>query len=431
MLIDIQDSNVIFEHDFFQMGTFKGMNCKFIKGKLSYRPTHCDACGIKNQNYMIYKNGTQTSRITLPFLGMYPAYLLLKKQRFMCKACRHSFTAQTSVVKKNCYISRNVNSLIVIKATEARSIKSIARDCSVSSPTVQRVINEAAKGVKPYYQALPEHLSFDEFKYAKGEMAFEYINAMTGDILDILDRRNQFTIKNHFIANYSLADRKDVKSVTIDMNAGYATVIKELFPNAEIIIDRFHLVQLISRSMNKCRIQVMNQLSKSNGEDLKKYRRLKRFWKLLLKNATNISNTEYKYYPLFGQRTEAGIIVEMLTYSPVLKANYEIYQSLLKAMSTKDFDTLKFHLEEPVGSLISGYMRTSLKTLRKHLPYIQNSFIFPYNNGRIEGINNKIKVLNRVAYGYRNFQNYKKRILIHFKFKPVESNLRQPHLVAA
>ncbi|MFD1928313.1 ISL3 family transposase, partial [Sporosarcina siberiensis] len=66
MLIDIQDSNVIFEHDFFQMGTFKGNSCKFIKEKLSFTPTHCDACGIVNQNYTIYKNGTQTSRITLP-----------------------------------------------------------------------------------------------------------------------------------------------------------------------------------------------------------------------------------------------------------------------------------------------------------------------------------------------------------------------------
>ncbi|MFD1928538.1 ISL3 family transposase, partial [Sporosarcina siberiensis] len=344
--------------------------------KLSFTPTHCDACGIVNQNYTIYKNGTQTSRITLPFLGMYPAYLLLKKQRFMCKACQHSFTAQTSVVKKNCYISQNVKSLIVIKASEARSIKSIARDCSVSSSTIQRQINETAKLFKSHHQALPENLSFDEFKYAKGKMAFEYINAMTGDILDILDQRNKLTIKNHFITNYSLADRKCVKTVTIDMNAGYASVIKELFPNAEIIIDRFHLVQLINRSMNKCRIQVMNQLSKSNGEDLKKYRRLKAFWKLLLKNATDISSTEYKYYRLFGQRTESGIIEEMLTYSPVLKANYDLYQSLLKAMRMKDFETLKFHLAESVNPLISGYMRTSLKTLRGHLSYIENSFIY-------------------------------------------------------
>ncbi|PWI21708.1 ISL3 family transposase, partial [Kurthia zopfii] len=44
-------------------------------------------------------------------------------------------------------------------------------------------------------------------------------------------------------------------------------------------------------------------------------------------------------------------------------------------------------------------------------------FLFPYNNGRIEGINNKIKVLNRVAYGYRNFENYRNRIYLHFALK--------------
>lgn len=75
-------------------------------------------------------------------------------------------------------------------------------------------------------------------------------------------------------------------------------------------------------------------------------------------------------------------------------------------------------------------MKTSLKTLRKHLPYIQDSFIYPYNNGRIEGINTKIKVLNRIAYGYWNFMNYKKRILIHFKFKPVKFILRKQNLSA-
>jgi len=83
-----------------------------------------------------------------------------------------------------------------------------------------------------------------------------------------------------------------------------------------------------------------------------------------------ISNTEYKYYSLFGQRTEGGIIEEMLEYSPILKANDVIYQSLLKAMANKDVEALKGHVVEPVNPIISGYMRTSLKTLKKHLPYI-------------------------------------------------------------
>jgi len=145
---------------------------------------------------------------------------------------------------------------------------------------------------------------------------------------------------------------------------------------------------------------------------------LKRYWKLLLKKRSDLSSIEYKYYPLFGQRTGKSIVDEMLDYDSALKANYEIYQELMESMSNKDFEALSSCLTKPVPSAISNYMRTSLKTLRKHLPFIENSFIYPYNNGRMEGNTNKIMVLNRVAYGYRNFRNYRKRILLHFKLKP-------------
>jgi len=52
------------------------------------------------------------------------------------------------------------------------------------------------------------------------------------------------------------------------MNAGYVSVIKEMFPKANIIIEPFHLVQLINRSMNKIRVQVMIALKTSNNEDI-------------------------------------------------------------------------------------------------------------------------------------------------------------------
>ena len=78
-------------------------------------------------------------------------------------------------------------------------------------------------------------------------------------------------------------NRQNVKTVTIDMNPGYVSVIKELLPQANIIIDHFHLVQLINRSMNKCRINIMKKLETDPHDNMKKYRRLKRYWKLLLK----------------------------------------------------------------------------------------------------------------------------------------------------
>src|SRR5699024_8578656 len=85
----------------------------------------------------------------------------------------------------------------------------------------------------------------------------------------------------------------------------------------------------------------MNTFKTSNGEDMKKYRRLKRYWKLLLKNEDELTHLEYKHFPLFGQRTDAGIIQEMLAYHPDLHTNYILYQKLLRSMRNKSFDDLK------------------------------------------------------------------------------------------
>lgn len=417
-VLDIQDENVLFKDQCVEYGHYKGKKCKFIKGTLTYTPTECPKCLEPNINYSLYRNGTQLSRITLPMSGIYPSYLLLKKQRVMCKACGSTCTAKTPMIKKHCFIANTVKAQILVKASDAQSIKTISRDCSVSEATTQRIINEEAKNYKPYYSSLPAHLSFDEFKYANGQLAFEYIDAKTGDILDILPARDGLTVKSHFLSRYSLSDRYKVQTITIDMNASYAGFIPQLFPNARIIIDRFHIVQLINRSMSKTRVMIMNYFNTSNGEDQKKYRRLKRFWKKILKKEANLAYTTYAYYPLFGQRLESAIVSELLGYDSALKANYDLYQALLKAVNDNDYDELKKILTKKQSKEVSSYMNTSLKTLRKHLPYIKNTFSYPYTNGRIEGINNKIKVLSRVAYGYRNFSNYKNRIILHFNMKP-------------
>ncbi|WP_366143856.1 transposase, partial [Fusobacterium sp.] len=67
--------------------------------------------------------------------------------------------------------------------------------------------------------------------------------------------------------------------------------MKELFPNAKISIDRFHLVQLINRSFNKVRIQIMNKHKNQNG---RLYRKLKYYWKLLLKDSGSLNKSKIK-----------------------------------------------------------------------------------------------------------------------------------------
>ncbi|MGO1748440.1 ISL3 family transposase [Alkalibacterium gilvum] len=434
-ILDIQDKHITFLDNCVTIGDFKGKSCKFIDCTLTYHPESCVNCDVPNEKFIVFKNGTQTSRVTYPMAGIYPTYLRIKKQRYLCKNCGKSFTAKTPIVKRNCFISNYINAQILDQSRNVQSVKDIAKDTNVSEATVQRVLTNEGECIRPHYHSLPEHMSFDEFKYASGRMAFEYINVETGDILDILPAKDSRYVTQHFLSRYSLNQRSNVQTITIDMNASYISFIPKLFPNAKVIIDRFHIIQLLNRSMNKTRVAIMNQLNNSNGENQKKYRRLKRYWKKILKKANNISHTSYDYYRLFGQRTEGAIISEMLDYDPKLKATYDLYQSIIAAVEANDYERLCFILNQPCSSDVSTYLKTSLKTLRKHLSAIRNTFIYPYNNGRIEGINNKIKVLNRVAYGYRNFSNYKNRILLHFKLNPNTTQLsykkNEEHVLAA
>ena len=118
--------------------------------------------------------------------------------------------------------------------------------------------------VNPYTYQLPECQLVDEFKGTNdchSKFCFIFSDGETGKIIDILNDRRNFAIKDYFL-RFSLENRRRVKYVVMDMNASYPYAIKEIFPNAEIIIDRFHIIQQLTRALNNKRIQVMKEPKK-------------------------------------------------------------------------------------------------------------------------------------------------------------------------
>ncbi|MCC3167631.1 transposase family protein [Streptococcus sanguinis] len=143
-------------------------------------------------------------------------------------------------------------------------------------------------------------------------------------IIAILDGRTQATIRNHFL-RYSRQVRNSVKIITMDMFSPYYDIARKLFPNAKIVLDRFHIVQHLSRAMNRLRIQIMNQLNKKSH----KYRALKRYWKLIQQDSRKFSHKRF-YRPTFRLHlTNKEILEKLLSYSQELREHYELYQLLL------------------------------------------------------------------------------------------------------
>lgn len=254
------------------MENFKGVYSKIIHAKLSYYPNQCPHCHGK----YIIKWGSKTSNIRLLKILEYNSILRLQKQRFRCKDCGKTFSAETDIVDKNCCISNDVKLAITLKLQKNISEKDIASDFNVSPNTVNRIINSFFKEHLPNKNYLPQALCFDELKATndcKGAMAFIFCNADNGNITDILPNRRLSYLKEYF-SSFSLETCKKVKHIVIDIYKPYMTLINDLFPNAKISLDRFHLVQLINRSFNKTRVKIMNQCK---NKDDRYYNKLKKF----------------------------------------------------------------------------------------------------------------------------------------------------------
>ena len=147
----------------------------------------------------------------------------------------------------------------------------IAESLAVSTSTVIRKLKEFQ--FKTDLNWLPTNMSWDEYSFKKGKMSFIAQDFDSLTILAILDGRTQATIRNHLL-RYSRQVRNRVKVITMDdIFSPYYDIAKKLFPNAKIVLDRFHIVQHLSRAMNRLRVQIMNQFDRKSHE----YRALKRY----------------------------------------------------------------------------------------------------------------------------------------------------------
>lgn len=106
------------------------------------------------------------------------------------------------------------------------------------------------------------------------------------------------------------------------------------------------------------------------------------------------------------------VVERLLSFSPELRAAYEYYQDLIVAISHRSQTLLDRLIKQ---NNLPNVMRRVKRTLAKHRQEIIASFYTWLTNGPIEGTNNKIKIIKRTAYGYRNFFHFRIRILILLK----------------
>lgn len=367
---------------------------------LDYAPGNCNHCQGKQIKYDFQKPSK------IPFLEVagFPSLIRLKKRRFQCKNCRKVTVSETSLVQKNCQISEPLRQKVAQALVNRQALTHIAQDLAISTSTVHRKLKEFT--FKEDFSRLPEILSIDEFSYQKGKLAFIAQDFETKKIITILENRTQITIRNHFF-RYSKEARNSVKVVTVDMSGSYIPMIPKLFPKAKIVIDRFHIVQHMSRALNHTRIQLMTQFDKKSLE----YRALKYYWKSVLKDSRKLSLNSFRSRTFGETLTPKECLTEIFHLVPELKGYYDLYQLLLFHLQEKNADYF-FDLIEEALPHINQTFKTALRTILHHKQHVINAIELPYSNAKLEATNKLIKDIKRDAFGFRNFDNFKKRIFI-------------------
>ena len=406
-LLNIKDENIhiITER---KEKVIKGKNYKIIEGILTYKPECCPCCGIVNESSMdIIKWGFRKNCIIkIPKQGNCLTRLILHKQRFFCKHCNNTFIAETNLVDRNKNISNNTNHQIRLELMEKQSEKDIAKRMDVSVSVIDRILNEISSHTVLRHSTLPKSMNWDEFKATKdtkSKMAFIITDNDNGTLFDINDSRKSRDLEKYF-RRYSKQERNKVKHISIDFYSGYIYLAKKLFKNADISIDRFHIVIQAYNALNSTRV---NLCKKDNYN----YNKLKDYWKLIVKNEKDLSDEKHYSKHFHKDISQKEIVQYLINTSLTLKATYECYQGLINSLKEKNFNKFKA-ITFNQNKNLSPKMRHVLKLYKENINYIENSFKYDINNGIIEGTNNLIKCIKRIAFGYRKYDHFIARIFL-------------------
>ena len=404
ILLNIKDKNINLYENYLEKCKINGITTNIIHAFLTYNVDTCPLC--KHKNCVIKWNWKRNCKVKISKVVNFNTIILLDKQRFKCNNCNHTFIAESSLVDKYCNISNDTKLSIKLDLMNKISEKDIAKNNNVSHNTVNRIIHSISnKKVLP--GVLPTIMNIDEFKATNdtiGKMAFHIVNNRTGKTFDIIESRKSNFLFKYFM-RFPRKQRLAVKFIILDMFEPYYLLLNKIFPISILITDKFHVVALASNALKNTRVKCMKK-------DKKNYNKLKHYWKLIQKFEDDLDKDNKKYSNHFGKEiTDYDIVSYIINTNKELKATYEVYQGILRSIKNKDAN-LFCNIVSSNHESISEYMKTTLKSLNKFSYHIIMSFNYNFNNGIIEGINNLIKCIKRIAFGYKSFYHFKTRILL-------------------
>ena len=346
----------------------------------------CPCCQNKTDKVHDYRNQVIKD---IPAFGK-PTVLILRKRRYICPECGKRFFEKNTWLPRYHRITNRLVGYIIHRLSDVHSFTSVAKDTNLSVSTIIRFFDIVGTPTV----VMPKVLSIDEFKGNTDGEKYQCIitDPVNKRIIDILPMRYKHKLTEYF----TKFNRSKTAYFVSDMWETYRDISKSFFKNATFVVDKYHFIR-----------QVIWAFEAVRKEEQKRFANARRKY---FKHSKSLLNMQYKYLTM-KQKQEVDV---MLHASEKLLTAYslkELYFDFLAADNSNDAKKL---LSQWILAASSSDFPSFVKcsnTMCNWSEGILNSFDCPYTNGFTEGVNNKIKLIKRNAYGYRNFERFRKRIL--------------------
>ena len=380
----LDDKNTIFESADIQE------NYAVFYGRLKKRARKCPNC----QSKKLRIKETKERVFRMLNLGNKRAHLKIKTHKIFCQHCKTKGWLKLSFTSGKLPMTKSFIRYVV-QLTAMTTLKSAAGFLGLQWNTVKNIDKaNRAKRAKQFSFKKLRYLSVDEIAIKKGHKYMTiFTEISTGRIIYAVEGRKEENLRPFLkqLANKA----KRLKGIAIDMSAVYASSIKLHLPAVDIIFDRFHVTKLLTDAIDKIR---RAQYAKCQDQGL---RVLKGQRFLLLRNFSDLDTAQQ------GSLKKLLDVNQPLSIAHSMKEQFRSFWSYRSRKEGAHFLTMWIltALESGV-SLLARVARTFLHRAKGLLSYFDHKI----DNGKAEGINNKIKVLKRQAYGFRDQEYFKLRL---------------------
>ena len=344
----------------------------------------CPQCKSRN----VKRSGFHIRRIRNVPIGSKQVIMNVKVQRVECRDCGCIRNERLHFVRgKRSYTNRFSN--LVLSLSQIGTIKDIANFLHISWDTVKEIQKNYLKRHygSPNLDGL-EYIGIDEFAVAKGHIYKTIVvNLLNGQVVYIgqgkgMDALNGFWKK--------IKKKKVfIKAVATDLSGAFISSVMKNAPQATLVFDHFHVVKLMNDTLDIIRRNLYRE-----EKDVNKRKVLKGTRWLLLCNGKDIFDDKYK----------SGRLENALALNEPLK---EIWMQIDEEHANK---VLEDWLEQAYQAKIPQLTKFA-NTLKAHKFGILSWYRYRISTGKLEGINNKIKTMKRLAYGYRDQKFFELKIL--------------------